>query len=185
MLFCRVSDTQYATIYNTAWGSPTVPIILVSKPPSGTANVITTVVDTAQTAVFPIINMGWSNIWIYNTTTSLIQVYGIWGNIIGTISGFSPPTSATLYYFMNMVNWRWVYLNGTNGTSRIVNFARMFYIGIWRNTTGSFQFKWKMTGLTGLVPGYNYYVQADGTIGNTFSSRYIGRWLTTTSLLIW
>lgn len=179
----RISDTEYVAVHNIGWGSPTVYYTRISKPPSGTANIVTTILNTAQTVEFPIINMGWGYFAILNTTTTKLQVYWINGNLVWEISAYSTPILLVNRY-MNMVNGRFVYLNGANWTSNIINFWRIFYVGVAHDTSGWVTFRSIMT-ITWIVRGQKYYVQDDWTLWNRFTSRYIGDWLATDTLRIW
>lgn len=66
---------------------------------------------------------------------------------------------------------------------RIINFARVFYLGIANNTVGGVLFRGFLT-ITGIEINQSYYVQADGTIGETLSEKLIGRGIAPNTLLL-
>lgn len=173
----RVSDTEYvATFSGTNQNT-----VKYTKPPSWTALIVTNIVANGAVG-YPVVSVSDSCFWVVNGTT--LSVYTRSGQLLWTITGISLPSTNQHFQYFNTSNARMVYINWTNGTVRIINLARVFYLGIANNSVGWVLFKGLLT-VTGVVTNQLYYVQADWTIWETFSWKLIWKWIATNTLLVW
>lgn len=171
----RVWNTEYIlTLNNTT-------VYRIQKPQSWTT--ITAVnILTAPSAALHVCAVWPNHFGIINGTT--VTVYTRSWELIGTLTWISSPASNSLYQYMTMVLWRWVYINWTNWTSRIVNFAKVFYFWIANNVTWWVLKRWTIT-ISGIVINVKYYVQTDGSISDLFTDKYVGIGIATNTLLVW
>ena len=171
----RISGTEYIITTNNTY------VYRIPKPPSWTT--ITAVnILTAPGSALPVCAVWPNHFAIINGTT--VSVYSRSWELIGTITWISWPVSNGLFQYMSMILWRWIYLNGTNWTSRIVNFAKVFYFWVANNTTGWVIKKWTIT-ISWIIMNVKYYLQTDWTIDDIFTDRYIGIWIATNTLFVW
>lgn len=157
---------------------------LVPKPPSGTTITLTTLFDNWASKFLPCIT-AWNNrfILIDGTTWYLYQEKTLVGSLTMSLTGPS-YWAWTNHQFLSLYQSRIRFISGTNGTARIISFAIAMYFWVANNTTGWVLVRGTIT-KTWVIQGIMYYVQSDGSIWPAKTSKYIGKWIATNTLLVW
>ena len=145
---------------------------------------MTTTLTANAGANYPVIPIT-TNIYGVNTgSTILVYQRDI---LIGTITGTPAHNTVGITYD----NGRILFFSGATNIPNIVSLARIFLVGVSTNTTGGFATGKIPLTKTGVLKGYRYYLQPDGSISNGIGitntvnmSQFFGRGVLTDRILV-
>jgi hypothetical protein len=103
---------------------------------------------------------------VYTGTSFIIKQKDV---TIWTISWVTALPNTTDAENIMYSNWRIVYFTGTTLIPNIINLARTFMIWVGYNTSWRFTTPKNVATKSGIVKGYRYYLQTDGSITNTLT----------------
>lgn len=157
----RYSATEFAY---TNSGSTAMKVFTL--PWAGTTLVETTLTANAGSWYAPV--QLYDGIYaLYTGTSFIIKQRDV---IIGTISGITAlPNGVTDCENIMYSNGRIVYFTGATLIPQIVNLARTFSLWIGYDSAGRFTTPKNVATKSGIVKGYRYYLQTDGSITNTLT----------------